>query len=51
MFRRVIDKNSYLPRWQLNRDYYRGYKETGDGWLYSLAVIPFDMVFSVLRGQ
>ena len=51
VFRRVIDKNSYLPRWQLNRDYYRGYKETGDGWLYSLAVIPFDMVFSVLRGQ
>ncbi len=50
-FRKVIDKNSYLPRWQLNRDYYRGFKETGDGWLYSLAVMPFDMVFSVLRGQ
>lgn len=51
VFRKVIDKNSYLPRWQLNRDYYRGYKETGEGWLYTLAVMPFDMVFSVLRGQ
>lgn len=50
-FRKVIDKNSYLPRWQLNRDYYRGYKETGDGWLYAIAVMPFDMAFSVLRGQ
>lgn len=51
VFRRVIDKNSYLPRWQLNRDYYRGYKETGDGWLYAVAVMPFDMAFNVLQGK
>lgn len=51
VFQRVIDKNSYLPRWQLNRDYYRGYKETGDGWLYALAVMPFDMAFNVLQGK
>lgn len=51
VFRYIVKKKSNLPVWQINRDYYRGYKETGEGWLYALATSPFDLVISWLRGQ
>lgn len=51
VFKKVIDKYSNIPVWQINRDYYRGYKQSGENWLYSIASIPFDIAFSVLEAE
>ena len=51
VLKKVIDKHSYRPAWQMNRDYYRGYKDEAEGWLYNIASVPFDLAFSWLNDQ
>lgn len=46
VLKKVIDKYSYCAVWELNRDYYRGYKENTGNWLYNIASAPFDVAMS-----
>lgn len=48
---KVIDKYSYRPYWQVYRDYYRGYKEKSEGWIFNLVSFPFDLAMSWLDGM
>lgn len=49
VFKKVIDKYSYCAVWEINRDYYRGYKENSGNWLYNIASAPFDVVMSLFQ--
>lgn len=46
VLKKVIDKYSYCAIWEINRDYYRGYKENSGNWLYNIASAPFDVAMS-----
>lgn len=46
VLKKVIDKYSYCAVWEINRDYYRGYKENSGNWLYNIASAPFDVAMS-----
>ncbi len=49
VLKKVIDKYSYCAVWEINRDYYRGYKENSGNWLYNIASAPFDVVMSLFQ--
>lgn len=45
---KVVDGCSYRPCWQGYRDYYRGYKEKNENWLFSIVAFPFDLAMGWL---
>jgi tetratricopeptide (TPR) repeat protein len=40
----LVKKISYRPYWKVYRDTYRGFKESDDGALYNILMLPWDMV-------
>ncbi len=40
----LVNKVSYRPYWKVYRDYYRGFKESDDGALYNILVLPWELV-------
>lgn len=46
----IMKRYCYLPAWQVNRDYFRGYKEKGDGWIYAIVSMPFDLAMLWIQG-
>lgn len=43
LFAFLVYKISFRPIWKINRDYYRGFKESDDGALYTLLSWPLDL--------
>lgn len=46
---KLVDKYSYRPYWQIYRDYYRGYKERNDSFIFTILSFPFETARSFFK--